>query len=300
MISPHRTRWTLLLIAVVLTAVALAACGGSTPAPTVTVTTTPTGSSPSATASPIVSSSPTATPAATMTVSLYFMRGEFVGTAHRSVPQTTAVATAAMTALLGGPLASEKAAGLKTIIPTGTKLRGVTISNGVATVDLSSAYESGGGTLSMTARLAQVVYTLTQFPTVKGVNFKIDGKKVTVFGGEGIMLTHPQTRADYESVTPAIFVESPAVGDSVRSPITFRGTANVFEAQFQVQLFDAKGNVLVEKAVHASSGTGTRGTFKTPLSFTTKATTGRLKTYDLSAKDGTAENIVTIPLAFAH
>jgi germination protein M len=300
MISPHRTRWTLLLIAVVLTAVALAACGGSTPAPTVTVTTTPTGSSPSATASPIVSSSPTATPAATMTVSLYFMRGEFVGTAHRSVPQTTAVATAAMTALLGGPSASEKAAGLKTIIPTGTKLHGVTISNGIATVDFSSAYESGGGTLSMTARLAQVVYTLTQFPTVKGVNFKIDGKKVTVVGGEGIMLTHPQTRADYESVTPAIFVESPAVGDTLKGPITFRGTANVFEAQFQVQLFDAKSNVFVEKAVHATSGTGTRGTFKTTLSFTTKATTGRLKTYDLSAKDGTAENIVTIPLAFAH
>jgi len=300
MTSPHRTRWTIIMLAVVVAALALAACGGSKPAPTVTVTATTTPSS-TPTSSPTVSPSPTSTtPPPQMTISVYFMRGEFVGTAHRSVPQTTAVATAAMTALLGGPLASEKAAGLATIIPTGTKLRSVKVSNGIATVDLSSAYDSGGGTLSMTARLAQVVYTLTQFPTVKGVDFKIDGKKVTVFGGEGIMLGHPQRRADYEKITPPIFVESPAVGDTLKSPITFWGTANVFEAQFQVQLFDSKGKVLVEKAVHATSGTGTRGTFKTTLSFSTSATKGRLKTYDLSAKDGKQVDIINIPLTFAH
>jgi germination protein M len=288
------------MIAVVIAAVSLAACSGSKPAPTATVTATATAST-TPTSSPTVTPSPTSTaPAEPMTISVYLMRGEFIGTAHRSVPKTAGVATAAMTALLDGPNATEKAAGLKTIIPTGTKLNGVTISNGIATVDLSSAFESGGGTLSMTARLAQVVYTLTQFPTVNGVNFKIDGKKVTVFGGEGIMLDHPQKRADYESVTPAIFVESPAVGDTIKSPVTFWGTANVFEAQFQVQLIAASGTVLVEKAVHATSGTGTRGTFKITLNFSTTATNGRLKTYDLSAKDGTPENIVTIPVAIAH
>jgi len=36
------------------------------------------------------------------------------------------------------------------------------------------------------------------------------------------------------------------------------------------------------------------------LSFSTSATKGRLKTYDLSAKDGKQVDIINIPLTFAH
>ena len=81
-----------------------------------------------------------------------------------------------MNALLGGPTARERGIGMSTDIPAGTALRGVAIAGGVATVDLSSAFAASGTTPSMTARLAQVVYTLTQFPSVgKGVLFKVDG-----------------------------------------------------------------------------------------------------------------------------
>ena len=37
----------------------------------------------------------------------------------------------------------------------------------------------------MQTRLAQVVYTLTQFPTVDGVVFSLDGEPIDVLGGEG-------------------------------------------------------------------------------------------------------------------
>ena len=70
----------------------------------------------------------------------------------------------------------------------------------------------------MLMRLAQVVFTLTQFPTVDGVNFKLDGKAIDVLGGEGIIIDHPMSRADYEDMSPAILVESPTVGNSVSSP----------------------------------------------------------------------------------
>ncbi len=49
----------------------------------------------------------------------------------------------------------------------------------------------------MQARLAQVVYTITQFPTVKGVVFSLDGEPIDVLGGEGIIIDQPLTRRDY-------------------------------------------------------------------------------------------------------
>ena len=52
----------------------------------------------------------------------------------------------------------------------------------------------------MQMRLAQVVYTLTQFPTVSAVRFSLDGAPVDVFSSEGIVLDHPVGRTDYEDL----------------------------------------------------------------------------------------------------
>ena len=154
----------------------------------------------------------------------------------------------------------------------------------------------------MTGRLAQVVYTLTQFPTVsKGVVFKLDGKVVTVFGGEGIMLTHPQKRSDYESVTPPIFVDGPAAFGAVTgSTLKASGTADVFEATFRARLVDAAGNKLAEKTVMATSGSGTRGTFNFTMPVSGSAVSGKLIVWDDSMKDGSPLHKVTIPLTFTH
>ena len=90
--------------------------------------------------------------------------------------------------LLSGPTPGEREAvpAMSTAIPEGTEVRSVTIEDGVATVDLSAEFLTGGGTLSMTGRLAQVVYTLTGIDGVGGVRFQIDGVPTTVFGGEGV------------------------------------------------------------------------------------------------------------------
>jgi N-acetylneuraminic acid mutarotase len=52
----------------------------------------------------------------------------------------------------------------------------------------------------MQVRLAQVVYTLTQFPTVRRVRFALDGTPVNVFSSEGIVLDHPVGRGDYANL----------------------------------------------------------------------------------------------------
>ncbi len=232
-----------------------------------------------------------------MTVNVYFSSGEKMCAASRVIPKTQQVGAAAVKALLEGPTAAEKEAGMVSNIPEGTTFLGLDIQDGLATVDLSKEYGSGGGSLSMFMRLAEVVFTLTQFPSVDGVNFKLDGEPIDVLGGEGIMLDRPMTRADYEDMSPAILVESPTVGNKVSSPLRVTGTANVFEAVFMINLVNWDGLIIAEERVTASSGTGTRGTFDVTIPFTVdKAGLGALIVYSESPKDGSQINVVEIPL----
>ena len=93
-----------------------------------------------------------------------------------------------------------------------------TLDRGVLTVDLPAEFEQGGGSLLMMSRLAQVVFTATQFPEVESVLFAIEGEVVDVFSGEGIVLDGPQTRMDYVDILPLIFLDEPAIGSRVSSP----------------------------------------------------------------------------------
>ncbi len=232
-------------------------------------------------------------------VSVYFTRSEKIGAAHRQIPYTKEVAKAAVEQLLKGPNVQEKEVGMFTAVPDGTLFLGVSVADKVATVDLSKEFESGGGTLSMSLRLAQVVYTLTQFPSVEKVQFRLDGKPVEVFGGEGLILDHPVGRADYEELTPAILVEAPTVGDTVKSPMRVWGTANTFEASFILDITDWDGKVKVHQPIQATSGTGTRGTFDVTVPFQWDLyPRGTLLVYEASAKDGKPINVVEIPLTF--
>jgi spore germination protein GerM len=238
-------------------------------------------------------------PEETITLSVYFLRGEHIGVAHRTVPRTTEVGRAALEQLLSGPTEAEAAAGLGTEIPEGTELLDLAIGDGIATVDLSGAYDEGGGSLTMFARLAQVVHTLTQFPTVQGVVFRLDGKPVEVFSAEGIVLDHPQTREDYEDLAAPILVESPTPGETVSSPVRVTGTANVFEANFLAQVVDASGEILGEQIVTATCGTGCRGTFDISLPFEWEGEReGKIAVFAPSALDGSPTNVVEIPVTF--
>ena len=254
-------------------------------------------SSPSRTPTPTASPTPSATasPGATSAVSVYFLSGEKLQPVRR-VATGTGVGAAAVTALLAGPSAAERAGGLTSAIPTGTTLLGLNIAGGVATVDLTSSYASGGGSLSMTARVAEVVFTVTRFPTVQRVSFRLDGQPVTALGGEGVDLSRPVTRADYEDLSPAVLVETPRWGETAPLPLRATGTANVFEAVFFLELKDAAGRVVVDRRVMATSGTGTRGTFSTALDGTASPGLGTLTAYTLSAKDGTRHNEMSLPV----
>jgi len=280
--------WCLVLFTIV-------ACGKGAP--------TSTPSTPAATASsgpPVpVTATPTPTPAGTTAVKIYLFVGERLVPVQREVPYTLAVGRAAIEQTIAGPSPAERSAfpGLFTNIPDGTLLLGLEIGDGLATVDLSRNFESGGGSASMFARLAQVVFALTQFPTVDRVAFELDGLPVTVFSGEGIVLDRPSVRADFESFLPAIFVDGPAYGATLDNPVRITGVANVFEATFLVEIRDALGQTLVQRQVMASCGTGCWGTFDVTIPYSVGSVQqGSLHVYDLSPRDGSIENLSSYPV----
>lgn len=135
------------------------------------------------------------------TVHVYFAYGEHGVAVHRQAP-AAAPATAAVRALLKGPTATERAHGLSSAVPTGTRLLGLNIRDRVANVDLSRRFASGGGSLSMSIRLGQLVYTLTAIRGVDAVSLRIEGRVVHVFSGEGLILQQPLTRAAYTDFVP--------------------------------------------------------------------------------------------------
>lgn len=206
-------------------------------------------------------------PHETVTYQVWFADPEGLFVSYRSEPATPRVGTAALESVLDGPDSFERGYGLGSEVPEGTQLLDLTIDGGIARVDLTSEFESGGGSASMQTRLAQVVYTITQFPTVKGVLFSLDGEPVDVIGGEGIVVDEPVTRRDFAQLLPAILVTGPALGQKIGSPVTIRGSANVFEANVGIQILDGDGDLIVETFTTATCGTGCRGTYATTVSY---------------------------------
>jgi hypothetical protein len=232
---------------------------------------------------------------------VWFTRDDGLVAVQRAHQPTPLVATAALDSLLTGPTSEERATGLASAVPPGTKLLGIAIRNGVATVDLTSEFQNGAGSRSMQMRLAQIVYTLTQFPTVQTVRFRLGGTPVNVFSSEGIVLDHPVGRADYADLLPAIVVAAPAPGATVTSPVTVSGTANVFEANVAVEVLDANGKAVGKTFTTASCGTGCRGSYSVAVPFTVgKRQAGTIVVHDDDAEGtGTPPHSVRVPVTLS-
>jgi spore germination protein GerM len=248
--------------------------------------------------SPSAAASPSAAPRTTLR--LYFLRDGRLGVAERRVAATTMPATAAVKQLLAGPTAAERSAGLSSAVPAGVKLRRLTISDGTARLDLSRAFAGGDRSgASMTARVAQIVYTLTRYPTVRAVDFKLDGRPVEALGDEGLLLERPQRRADWRRFEPAIFIEAPGVGGQITSPFVLSGTARVYEGSFTARLVDSSQRRIVNVPMQADAGGPARGRFSKEIAFSTAAAHGTLIVYSQSMEDGSRQDEVRIPVVFA-
>ena len=201
--------------------------------------------------------------AATVAVRAYFYRGSGLVPVTVRVPRTRAVARAALHALLAPPT------GYRTTLPHGAKL-GVRIAGGTATVSPSPS--------ARRTAWAQVVFTLTQFPSVRRV--AIGSRPAAV-------------RADYADLTPdaLIFVESPRRDSTVTSPVAVSGTAVAFEATVALEVWRG-GKLRGRLSLTASEGAPQRGRFATKLVLEPGAY--RLVFYEPSAEDGSHLHTTTV------
>jgi hypothetical protein len=252
---------------------------------------TPTGT-PSPTPKPL--------PTPTMTFEVWLLRSTQLFVVHRTQPAEPAVATAALEAMFAGPTQAESAVNVETAVPADTTLLDLSIQNRIATVNMSHGFTGEQTPALSVERLAQVVFTLTQFNSVERVSFQVDGHALTNLGGYELL--RPQTRADFADVLPAIVVESPAIGARVSSPVTVSGTADVFEAVVSIAILDAHGRVVSSTFTMATCGTGCRGNYSVDVTFKSpsfKTQRGTIQVFEASAKDGSPINVVDIPVTLA-
>jgi hypothetical protein len=221
----------------------------------------------------------------TTTIQLWFARDGRLSPTRRTRPATLATSRLALTELTAGPTAAEGRAGLTTGLSADNAFAIEGISGGVETVRFGPAFYAGAPA-TVRLRQAQVVYTLTQFPTVSWVRFAGDGQspRATV------------SRADYADLLPAVVVLDPVIGQRVTSPITVTGTADVFEATVNVRLLDADGRQIATAFTTASCGSGCRGDFRIRLPYRSGAGRATVEAYWVSPKDGSRRDAVAVPI----
>ncbi|HEY3962539.1 MAG TPA: Gmad2 immunoglobulin-like domain-containing protein [Gaiellaceae bacterium] len=177
---------------------------------------------------------------------------------HTVPASGAAVATTALTALLTSP-------------------PHVAVSAGTAVVTGDQQFTSD--------QIAEIVWTLTQFPTVERVNLK---------GHRGL------TRTDEASYAPPILIESPIGAAPLPHTFHVSGAASVFEGTLVVELIQA-GKVVFRRTVTATAGAPDLGAFDTVVHTTASGPKPiTLTVYAPSAENGAPQHEVNEQIAISR
>ena len=117
----------------------------------------------------------------------------------RSIPASDSPLRDTLDSLLKGPTPQELNLGFISMIPTDSRLLGVVMQGNTAVMDFSESFRfNAQGIDALNAQLRQVVYAATEFPSVKLVQIRIEGKTVMYLGTEGMRIDQPLTRASFQ------------------------------------------------------------------------------------------------------
>ena len=247
--------------------------------------------------------SPPSPEAQTMEIAVFYLKDKdnnmyLVREVH-TVPKSEGIAVVALNELISGTPLTE---GAFKVLPADTKILGISIKDGLATVDFSpEVLNANVGAYAEVLGIASIVNTLTEFPTIQKVQFTVEGsaEKAAYWWGhvglEGQLLV--RDLSDVQE--PLIWVTTPTTNQKLASSFTLKGTAIAFEAVVNYRLTDATGAVLAEGHTMTTAGAPERGDFAVTITFTpSSAGSGQLKVFEVSMKDGSEINAVTIPVTW--
>lgn len=143
----------------------------------------------------------TATSNATMKLKLYFMMINSDGSLSRKevvreMKKSDSPLTDAINAIIDGPKPEE--GNCRTLVSSGCRLLGASVSNSVATLNFSEEFEFNQyGIEGVLGQLQQIVYTATAFPTVESVQFLIEGEHREFLASEGVSIGVPLSRSNF-------------------------------------------------------------------------------------------------------
>lgn len=241
------------------------------------------------------------TPAETTDIAVYYLKSSetefFLVREVHKVEKTPKMAEAAVNELIKGTPAT---AGAARVLPPNTRVLGVKIDQGLATVDFSSeVLRANVGSEGEALGIASIVNTLTEFPSIKKVSFTVEGQveKAQDWWGHVGLSEQPFSRNLAVVNEPAIWVTAPTAGQIITSPVEIEGTARVFEATVSFRLKDSQGKVIAQDCTNASEGAPGRGDFQYKLPFKAPSPgKGQLEVYWASPKDGSDLDKVIIPV----
>lgn len=209
-------------------------------------------------------------------------------------------------ALLAGPLGEDVELGLHTSLPSDARLRSLDVVGSEIIADFSKEFTVGSDPIEAQARLAQVVYTLTQFPTVQSIEILIEGEPEATMGASGVVIKAVLSRADfefggdYETFAPTVLIESPRPGQqSAGNGVEVSGSAFTFEAAVYLEALAATGEVMAPETYFMADriDENMKGTFSVWLDFESDLLGDiTLRAFDISAESGEAVGVTEVPI----
>jgi spore germination protein GerM len=100
-------------------------------------------------------------------------------------------------ALLSGPTAEERRGGFISLIPEGTRILSAAVRGSTAYLSFSEDFQYNTyGVEGYAAQLKQVIWTATEFPTVRDVQILIEGRRLDYLG-ESVWIGSPLGRDSF-------------------------------------------------------------------------------------------------------
>ena len=202
-------------VAVVAAVALLTACSSGDDAPAAATTTMAPATTPPTTAPPVATTE--AAVGAGQPFTVWLLRDGRLSPGQVRIAQGPDGPREALDALLAGRTPLEEDLGLQTGLSTYVQVQSWEQQGGTVVVGFNRAFE----TAQTRPQVAQVVWTLTQFPGIDAVQLLIDGLPN---GATGVP---PMDRFEVDEVAPPVLVDAPLPGSALpgpASPLVVTGT----------------------------------------------------------------------------